>query len=482
MASRSALEQLKHHLLASLGMAPVLLLGACSGELPSSDEGGVTTNPGGSATTLDDGNDGNDGTTSGGSGVPSNPSTSATTSPDPGDGDPSDPDAGDGDPDPGDGDPDPGDGDPDGGIRLDFAQPDLPPLGDCTVTQIEPSVLDEYPDCPIVLDDGVCWSNLYWGCVELQPDQTCADACMGGSCVEDWTNCAGDTVYDFPSELCGPYEIEGECCTLAEIGEFCGSDGRPFVVAGVTRQAPLHGSTQTLALTHLPEGVRERLATHWAAVARAEHASIASFAQFGSRLLALGAPALLVRAALAAADDEVRHAEFALARASECCGSTLAFGSLDTHGAADPRESIEETVLACVREGCIGETLAALELATLAEACTDEWLAASLRAIAADEARHAALAWRFVQWALAREPGLAARVTAVFDRGLTGEVEAELFTAREREQLRAHGCLPADERRQLEREGLRELVWPCVETLLRGRSASVGVVPTRTGC
>jgi hypothetical protein len=389
MASRSPIEQLKHHLLASLGVAPALLFGACSSDAPSDDEGNVTTNPSSSATTLDEGSDDNDGTTDGGSGVPPNPTTGMTTSPDPGDGD--------GDPD--EGDPGDGDGDGDGGEKLDvLAEPDLPPLGDCTVTQTDPAALDEHPDCPIVIDDGICWSNLYWGCIEPEPGQTCAEACTGGSCVAEWSNCAGDTVYEIPYELCGPYEIDGMCCTLAEVEEFCGSDGRPFVVAGVARQARLHANTPARERSCLPERVRERLASHWAAVARAEHASIASFAQFGARLLAVGAPPAMVRAALTAADDEVRHASFALARASEHGGSTLSFGSLDTRGTAAAHESFTDTVLACVREGCIGETLAALELTTLADACTDPRLAASLRAIADDESRsgrsHASQAWR----------------------------------------------------------------------------------------
>jgi hypothetical protein len=457
VASRSPIERLKHHLLASLGVSPALLLGACSGEPPSADEAGVTTNPS-SGSTIDDGNDDAEGTSDGGSGVPPNPTTSTST------GTPTSADSGDGDPDSGDGDPGDGDGDPD---KLDVAQePDLPPLGDCTVTLTDASALDEHPECPIVLDDGVCWSSLYWGCTELEPGQTCARACVDGNCIADWTNCAGDTVYEIPSEFCGPYEIDGQCCTLAKIYEGCGSDGRPFVIAGVARQARLHANTSNRERSPaLSEALRERLAAHWAAVARAEHASIASFAQFGARLLALGAPPTLVRAALAAADDEVRHAELALARASQYAQTALEFGALDTSGAGNPRESLADTVLACVREGCIGETLAALELETLADACDDPELAASLRAIADDEARHAALAWQFVQWALAREPGLAKRVAALFESLAGPEAQPEPLDAHERELLRAHGCLPADERRQLERAGLRELVQPCAHAL-----------------
>ncbi len=461
MASRSPLEQLRYHLLASLGVAPALLL-ACSGEPPSADEGGVTTNPSSSATTIDGGNEGDaDGTTTGGMSVPPNPTTtSASTSASTGDPDPS-----------GDGDPGDGDGDGDGGVKLDVApEPDLPPLGDCTVMQADPTVLDEYPDCPIMLDDGICWSNLYWGCIEPEPDQTCAEACRGGSCVADWSNCAGDMVFEFPSEVCGPYQVDGMCCSLAEIGEFCGSDGRPFVVAGVARVACLHAGPRAGDGSRLPERVRERLAAHWAEVAQAEHASIASFAQFGARLLAIGAPASMVRDALAAAGDEVRHAELARELASRYRGRELVFGALDTSGAASPSESFADTVLACVREGCIGETLAALELHTLARDCVDASLAESLRAVAADEMRHAALAWRFVQWALGRAPSLASRVAAVFERGVAASCEVETLDASERAWLRAHGCLPTDERVELEREGLRELVRPCAAVLLGSRT------------
>jgi hypothetical protein len=445
MASRSAIERLRHHLLASLGVSPALLLGACASEPPADDEAGVTTNPSSSATTLDDDDDA-DGTSDGGS-APGNPTTGATTSPDTGDGDTGD-----------------GDGDP--VVKLDVApEPDLPPLGDCTVMQTEPATLDEHPECPIVLDDGICWSNLYWGCIEPEPGLTCAEACAGGSCIADWSNCAGDTVYELPVEICGPYEIDGMCCSLAEIEEFCGTDGRPFVVAGVARQARLHGRARTRERSSLAADVRERLATHWAAVARAEHASVASFAQFGARLLALGAPSQLVRAALRAAGDEARHAELALARANEYGETLLEFGALDTSGASDRSESFAATVLSCVREGCIGETLAALEFATLADACADASLAADLRMIADDEARHAALAWRFVQWALAREPSLAKQVAAVFESAVDREATAACTMPKSADVLRAHGCLPANERQQLERTGLRHLVQPCVDAL-----------------
>jgi hypothetical protein len=202
------------------------------------------------------------------------------------------------------------------------------------------------------------------------------------------------------------------------------------------------------------------------AIAQAEHASVASFAQFGARLLALAAPPALVRDALAAASDEVRHAELAIARASALAGRPLEFGPLDTRAASRASERLQDSVLACVREGCIGETLAALELGAAALACDDAELAATLRAIADDELRHAALAWRFVAWALDRVPGLAPAVAAVFDSLVVIAAAPEHFNAYERELLRTHGCLPSAERHRVRLDGVRELLRPCANALL----------------
>jgi hypothetical protein len=217
-------------------------------------------------------------------------------------------------------------------------------------------------------------------------------------------------------------------------------------------------------------------------MAAAEHASVASFARFAAQLLALGAPAVLVREALQAAVDEAHHAELALGQAVRHGGRPLEFGSLDVRGATEASLDLERVVLACVREGCVGETLAALELARAAECCEDAELGEALARVADDEARHAALAWRFVQWALGQEPRLRAVVRRAFaalrvsdampdqlgsdaaTRSLGSGAMTRLDTA-QRRMLRAHGCLPAAERCAVEREGLRELVWPCAEAL-----------------
>jgi hypothetical protein len=83
-------------------------------------------------------------------------------------------------------------------------------------------------------------------------------------------------------------------------------------------------------------------------------------------------------------------------------GSTVSGpGALDIGGALPPAgtpvhvAAIEQSV---AEEGCVGETLSAVEAGVAAALATDPVVAAVLRTIADDEARHAALAWRFVQW------------------------------------------------------------------------------------
>src|SRR5271170_8127653 len=84
---------------------------------------------------------------------------------------------------------------------------------------------------------------------------------------------------------------------------------------------------------------------------------------------------------------------------------------------------VKSVVATTFAEGCIGETVAALEATeALAEGeGRDPALAAVLTMIAEDEARHAELAWRSVAW-MVRSFGAAAREALVDAlRGALGE-------------------------------------------------------------
>jgi hypothetical protein len=145
---------------------------------------------------------------------------------------------------------------------------------------------------------------------------------------------------------------------------------------------------------------RAWLGERWLAAARAEHASVPAFEQLAAQLAQLEAPAALVERCHAARADEVRHARccFALARAYSGVPWTGAELPTLEVGAVD----LENLALESLRDGCVGEGVAADLAAAMAARSDDPVVVSSLTTIAADEARHAELAWSVVELCVAR--------------------------------------------------------------------------------
>ena len=240
--------------------------------------------------------------------------------------------------------------------------------------------------------------------------------------------------------------------------------GRPLlhggeaVVAGV-RQAPEWSRGAHPVTVELTEDDRRALAAYWLDCARLEHASVASFAKFSLDLMALGAPPELLRWSHKAGADEVDHAERCFALAGAYAGEPLAPGPLTVpdFGPVD-RARVAEALF---REGCIGETLAAIDAASRLAGARDPAVRETLQIIVRDESDHAALAWRALGWLLAGDDGtLRARLDAVlveerarWERELAGDqVPSELG--------RAHGLLPTDRRRRDLMRAFDEVILP----------------------
>ncbi len=183
--------------------------------------------------------------------------------------------------------------------------------------------------------------------------------------------------------------------------------GRPAVEHGAEIVAPVQASTRwrrgaAPRIDHLGDDARAALAAEWLATARAEHASVASFARATLELMAVGAPPELLAACSRAAIDEVRHAELTFALASAYAGRALDPGPLP---ALTPRGGglaalARDTFL----EGCVGETGAVLEAEHALAALGpdgDPAVRDVLERIVRDETRHAELAWQTVTWAVA---------------------------------------------------------------------------------
>jgi hypothetical protein len=210
------------------------------------------------------------------------------------------------------------------------------------------------------------------------------------------------------------------------------------------------------------------LGERWAQLGLMEHASIAAFARFALQLLHVGAPLAQLVACQRALLDETQHARACFGLASAYLGQSVGPGPLPTEDALSDI-SLASILRLTIREGCVGETVAALEAATGRDACQEPVTRLVLAQIQADEARHAELAWRFVQWAF--ECGSAetrALIAAEFDALLREPLPAEhdSFAESGFDPL-PYGIVPPTLRTQLRAAALRDVVAPCAQALLR---------------
>lgn len=210
---------------------------------------------------------------------------------------------------------------------------------------------------------------------------------------------------------CGPVvdAIDGACCYAVSIeGEWCA--GRPLIAGAEVRQAgagPAADWSAPAGITPsaLSRAQRVRLGALWREDAAHEHASVAAFARAALQLMALGAPAELLAGLTRAQADEVAHARVCFGVATAFDGLERGPGGLDVSGLLD-RVDAEAMLVDTLVGGAVGETLAAGRARAAAEAAVDPALGVILHRIAADEARHAALAWRVARWLLQVRPDL----------------------------------------------------------------------------
>jgi hypothetical protein len=265
----------------------------------------------------------------------------------------------------------------------------------------------------------------------------------------------------------GPAFVKGQCCYGFCTGACC---GRPLVVGGVPRLAPalerddwLDEELLARVAASVPLSERTALARAWLEDARMEHASIASFARFVLDLLAFGAPSELVDEAQRAMADEIRHARCCFSVATAYSGVAWGPGPLPLEGVA-PSCSLAEAAAAAAREGCVGETVAALALGRQSETAQIPVLRTLLRQIAADEANHAELAWKFLQWAL-RTGGT--EVQTAIERALDGERPSSSASRElaDGAAWRAQGRLAPGDLDAVATEAWRDVIAPCARLL-----------------
>lgn len=300
---------------------------------------------------------------------------------------------------------------------------------------------DECPagDCGVSAYDNGCGISYSLACRSASDTCAVADDCPGG------TTCGADHT--------GRWRCLGRSCVI----------GRPLFVEGHARTAPSVSGPhwQVEGLQGLSFDPDPAAAEHWLEVAALEHASVGSFARFTLQLLVLGAPSELIARAQRAALDEVEHAELAYSVAAALGAGERGPGPLPLAAAAIAT-SLDEIVEALVVEGCVGETLGAIEALACAEAAHPA-IARVLRRIADDERRHAELAWSTLAWLRGR---YGERVVASARRGFDEARRALELDPAASAARPALGVLDALELRALHRQSFEGAVRPIADSLL----------------
>ena len=346
------------------------------------------------------------------------------------------------------------------------------------------------------------------GCVtdaDCEADQYCLCGAFAGTCATPYSiagcrtdadcegeamclaNARADAEYMYFSLACqldgDECDSDGDCaaddfCLLtADSGRACQPQnlvvcGRPFLVFGDCRLASLERNsnwpTDVRAAT-VPEddSIRQALASHFSRVGLMEHASIAAFARFTLQLLSLGAPAEFIEASNSAQVDETRHARLAFTLASAYAGESMGPGALSLDRVLE-EASWERIFEATVREGCIGETRAALEAKWAAESCRDPVVRAVLEGIARDETAHAELAWRVAVWMIGQRPELLGAVERIFGEATVPPADDDARL----DNGAVFGVLSNDELKACWKDAWNEIITPCARAVLRAPSAA----------
>jgi hypothetical protein len=284
-------------------------------------------------------------------------------------------------------------------------------------------------------------------------------------------------------DACLAADVDGGCCPGYmpdhDGGCFPASIRRPFLVGSSMRSAVARPrgdwSLSLEPLVRRPDAATARLlAATWLKDALEEHASIAAFARFSMLLLAVSAPPDLVMRSQRASLDEIRHARACFALAERHGGVAQGPSSLAVHDAMGEM-SLADIAALTAEEGCVGETLGAALAAEQLAVATDPATIGVLLRIAADEARHAELAWRFVKWAAMTGGDEVERaIVRGVERAVAGTLAAELraYDGIDLDMLHAHGKLTCQEARAVVLRTIEEVVRPCLSTVLRRDAAS----------
>lgn len=339
----------------------------------------------------------------------------------------------------------------------------------------------------------VCLANGVAGesqkkCVEASNCRTNAD-CESGQCEvsrDDSLSFGGDVSLGCrsPQDECSSMDdCVGRGCGFCVLGagrwrcaEECFQLGRPFLVDGEAVLPALAAGSAWIDPASVPScsldnAEAQCAAAHWLACARMEHASVAAFARFALQLMHLGASPDLLQSTTEAMQDEIAHAKVCFALAKRYSDQALSAGPLEVSQALEHELEPARIAVDVFLEGCVGESVAALEASEMSRLSKDPAVTAVLEKIAKDEHEHALLAWRTLGWMLdnlgAQEKGKVVQALTQLLVGLREELKGPAAGMNETpDELELHGVPSAQRKNALRRQALAQLVLPCASALL----------------
>jgi hypothetical protein len=143
---------------------------------------------------------------------------------------------------------------------------------------------------------------------------------------------------------------------------------------------------------------------------------------------------------------------------------------LDIPASLPLRNDLVEVAVSTFVEGCIGETLSAALAHEQAAGATDPEVRAALELIAADEARHAELAWRTVAWAIRQGAHVRDAIARILP---DANHHAPEVIAPPDAALKGYGRPSFAGMREVQRRALLDVVLPCAQTLVSMRRISL---------
>jgi hypothetical protein len=173
----------------------------------------------------------------------------------------------------------------------------------------------------------------------------------------------------------------------------------------------------------LPEVTTARVRAEWRARIAAEYTSAAVTHHLVLWLIQAGAPPDLIHDGLAIVTDELAHSRMSAEVYAAAGGTESPAIDQNALGLARAGDLQDDIVRAAVRVFCLGETVAVPLFAHLREACTQPAARAALDRILRDEVRHRDFGWDLLDWCIASDAGVAARVEAALP-AMLAEVEA----------------------------------------------------------